>query len=74
MLSNADQIKIQLMQKEVKSVDIALLCKVTPSAVSQTINNKGCKSKAIRTAIANTIGKKVEELWPDKNQDIDIAV
>lgn len=58
-----NQIRAEMMLKNIRPVDIARRLNVTRSAVTNVI--KGVKtSQRIREAIAEAIGKDVEALWP----------
>lgn len=58
-----NQIRAEMMLKNIRPVDIARRLNVTRSAVTNVI--KGVKtSQRIREAIAEAIGKDVEAVWP----------
>lgn len=58
-----NQIRAEMMLKNIRPVDIARRLNVTRSAVTNVI--KGVKtSQRIRTAIAEAIGKDVDAIWP----------
>lgn len=58
-----NQIRAEMMLKNIRPVDIARRLNVTRSAVTNVI--KGVKtSQRIRKAIAEAIGKDVEAVWP----------
>jgi len=61
------QIKILLIQKDIKQVDIARKLGVSNVAVCNVIKG-ACESKRIKWAIARELGKKVEDLWPDSEK------
>lgn len=60
-------IKILLIQKDIKQVDIARKIGVSSVAVCNVIKG-ACESKRIKWAIAIELGKKVDELWPDSEK------
>ncbi len=51
----------------ITGVDIARKLGVSPTTVYIVIGGYG-KSERIRRAIANALGMKVEELWPENNR------
>jgi len=72
MLTRGDKkinkvIKILLIQKEIKQVDIARKLGVSNVAVCNVIKG-ACESKRIKWAIARELGVKVEELWPESEK------
>ncbi len=60
-------IKILLIQKDIKQVDIARKLGVSNVAVCNVIKG-ACESRRIKWAIARELGKKVEELWPSSEK------
>jgi len=69
-----DEIKIMLMKKGIRQVDIARKYKATRALVSSLIagsflNNKRkiksyTKTNMIMTEISSIVGKPIKELWP----------
>jgi lambda repressor-like predicted transcriptional regulator len=59
------EIKAQLILKGIKIVNIAANLDVSHVAVTRVISGKSVSGR-IRLAIANAIGKKVNEIWPGK--------
>lgn len=51
----------------IKQRAIAQKCGVTEAAVSWVVMGRN-KSKRIRSAIAEAVGRKAEELWPEKRK------
>ena len=60
-------IKILLIQKDIKQVDIAKKLGVSNVAVCNVIKG-ACESRRIKMAIAKELGKRVEELWPESER------
>lgn len=60
-----NEIRAALLLSDMRPADIARKLKVTRSSVSNVITGYG-KSRRIQEAIAEIIGKKVEEVWPVK--------
>ncbi len=56
------EIKAALMLKGVTQASIARKLGITPSLISMVIQGKE-KTPRVRQAIAEVIGKKVEEIW-----------
>ncbi len=57
------KIRMILLEKDISAAEIARRAGVSRSAITQTM--KGIvKSKKLRTAIADAIGVKIEDLWP----------
>jgi lambda repressor-like predicted transcriptional regulator len=66
------EIRKQLLDREVKQVEIARQENVDPSAISLTIDGK-CVSARLRRAIAGAIGVPVEKIWPPKDRSREAA-
>ena len=62
---NSIHIKILLLQKGVRQVEIAKRARVTPATVSRVIAGKK-RTPAVRKAIARACGVQVEDLWPSQ--------
>lgn len=58
------QIKALLILNDISSASIARKMHVTPTWVSLVLTGRK-KSKRIRKAIADAVGKTVDELWPN---------
>lgn len=63
------EIKAMMVLKGVKQVDICRKLKVTPAAVSRVVSGK--KMTKVREAIADALGKRVEDLWPDASANLE---
>lgn len=59
---NPREIKAALMLKGVTQASIAKKLGITPSLISMVIQGRE-KTPRVRRAIAEEIGKKVEEIW-----------
>ena len=60
------EIKIEILKSGINQNQIAKKAGVTPTLVSQVIY--GIRpARHVRQAIAEAIGKPVEELWPEEN-------
>lgn len=61
------EIKALMILKGITSVDIARKTGVSATWISLVLNGRK-PSKRIRKAIAQAVGKPVEELWPNNNR------
>lgn len=61
-----NRVKALMVLKGIKQADICVLLGVRASSVSLIVSGKK-RSRRIRTAIAQALGVRVEELWPDKS-------
>lgn len=59
-----NEIRAALLLQDVRPTEIANRLKVSRAAVSSVISGT-LKSARIQEAIANVIGKKIEEIWPE---------
>jgi len=59
-----NEIRAALLLLNVRPAEIAKRLKVSRAAVSSVISGN-LKSARIQEAIANIIGKKIEEIWPE---------
>lgn len=59
------EIKAELIRKEITQVSIAENLNVSQPAVAYVISGR-LSSRRIRQAIADIIGKPVDEIWPNK--------
>ena len=60
------QIKILLLQNDVKQADIARKLKVSKQAIHNVI--KGiAESRRIKIEIARAVGMRIEDIWPNGN-------
>ena len=60
-----NEIRAELLLRGVRPSEIARKLKVGRAAISNVITGCG-KSRRIQEAIAEMIGKTVEEIWPEK--------
>lgn len=60
-----NEIRAALLLRDIRPIEIARKLKVGRSAVCNVITGYG-KSRRIQEAIAEMIGKTVEEIWPEK--------
>jgi DNA-binding XRE family transcriptional regulator len=67
-IEGEDRVKSLMVLKGVKQVDICRKLHVTPQTVSLIVSGKK-KSARIRAAIAKALGVKVEDLWPNGNNN-----
>ena len=58
-----NEIRAEMLLKNIRSIDMARKIKVSRSAISRVIYGN-LASPRIRVAIAEMLGKKVEEIWP----------
>ena len=58
-----NEIRAALLLQDVRPTEIANRLQVSRAAVSSVIGGN-LKSARIQEAIANIIGKKIEEIWP----------
>lgn len=59
------KIKAMMVLQGVKQADICRELNVKPSTVSLIVSGKK-KSSRVRKAIAVALGKRVEDLWPER--------
>ncbi len=59
------EIKILMLKRDVKQVDIARKLRVSNTAIHNVIKGIS-ESKRIKTAIAQALGMKVSSLWENK--------
>lgn len=59
------EIKAMLVLKDVKIVEIAARLGVSQAAVTRVIKGQSVSAR-IRLAVANVIGKKVNDIWPEE--------
>ena len=59
------KVKSLMVLHGIKQLAIAKKCGVTQAAVAWVVMGRN-KSKRIRAAIAEAVGKRVEELWPEE--------
>jgi lambda repressor-like predicted transcriptional regulator len=64
MLNISTKIKIELLKKGITGAAIARSLDITRSYVSHVIAGR-FKSKKVRRAIADALGMRVEQLWPE---------
>jgi lambda repressor-like predicted transcriptional regulator len=67
MLSQTTKIKIELLKKGIFMAEIARREGVTRAAICMTVKNE-IKSIRLRRAIAQALGMKVEDLWPENKR------
>jgi transcriptional regulator with XRE-family HTH domain len=65
--SSVRKIKSLMMLKGITNIDIALKTGVSRTWVSLVLNNRK-HSKRIQQAIADSLGRPYEELWPNSKQ------
>ncbi len=61
------EIKILLLKHDIKQAQIARKLKVSRAAVSLVLAGKA-ESRRIKVAIAQAVGKEVEDLWDDDKE------
>jgi DNA-binding XRE family transcriptional regulator len=61
------EIKILLLEHDIKQVQIAKKLKVSRTAVSLVIKGTA-QSRRIKAAIAQALKMKIEDLWPDNHE------
>lgn len=59
------EIKAALVLKGVKPKNIAARLGVSPAAVTRVIQSQSVSAR-IRLAVAQAIGKKVNDIWPEQ--------
>ena len=65
---NVNNIKAELIMKNVKQTEIARSLGITSASVNEVITGRR-KNPRIREAIAAAINKPVSEIWPEAEQN-----
>jgi predicted transcriptional regulator len=63
----ANEIRAELLRRNIKVSDIAAHLRIAQPSVSQVIHSKK-KTKYIREYIAQKVGKPVSCLWPEQDE------
>ncbi|GAB62695.1 MAG: HTH domain-containing protein [Candidatus Jettenia sp.] len=64
MITTKQKIRIEFIKRNISGAEIGRRMGVSRVAVYQVITGK-TKSKRLRKAIADAIGMRVEDLWPE---------
>jgi lambda repressor-like predicted transcriptional regulator len=67
MISNPTKIKIEMLKKGITGADIARRAGVTRVAIYHVIEGR-VKSTRLRKAIADALGMKIKQIWPENNK------